>query len=225
MASNPLEHSAFDSEIFGIRFLRVTDPDPQRVADALRSEQGPLIVDLKLDAADQKLAADFASVGFRKAAVMVSLSQPVSPEQTDLKVQTALTLSDQDLLAHAEGFMFQRFRQDPRIDRKSVIHLMTTWISNSLAGRRKTVAIGRNFCTYSIAEDTLTIDLLSVLDTGRGIGLQLLMAIQMAAKAATASTLHVTTEAENSRALGLYVRAGYVPVSSSLALHWVRPNG
>jgi len=220
-----LQYSAFDSAIFGLRFLRVTAFDVSALADEIAAEpyDVPLVIDAKIPASDSATIDALRGLGFEKAATMVELSWQARALHIDLPhVETELQLSADDLTAHAEQFIYQRFYQDPRISRSATVKLMHTWIANSLGGRRKSVSMGRNFCTYALNDDRVTIDLLSCIDRGQGIAAQLLVAVQGIAVQTGLPAVHVTTEAENMVALKTYVRAGFVPCATAVALHFVR---
>lgn len=224
MVDQALVHSSFDSEIFKMRFLRVVDPNPTKVLEELESENGPIIVDLKIDAFNQKKITEFLRLGFRKSTTLITLLRPVDSAAVDPEATRKIFLSDTDLTDHAKGFIFQRFKQDPAFSSQIITHFMRTWVKNSLGGRRDTLAIGKNFCTFYTDRDTLKIDLVSVLDRGQGIGKRLLSSVMAVAAQKGLSNLEVTTEAENTHALRLYIQSGYVPNASWVALHLVRKN-
>ncbi|MCG7522019.1 GNAT family N-acetyltransferase [Ruegeria sp. Ofav3-42] len=224
MTGCALQHLDFDSAIFGRDVLRVVRPDSRRVQAELQEKSGALMVDAKLSSACFDQIAAFERLGFRRVATLITLeASPLSEPPEDIP-DRSLQLSDNDLKHHAEGFVFQRFRQDSMIDSELAKEFMRLWITNSLAGRRETLARGSNFCTYCVTDQTLVIDLLSVIEPGRGIAGQLLQAIRSEGAARSATRVRVTTEAENSRALHSYVNAGFVPVMSETALHLVRDD-
>lgn len=223
-----LVYSQFDSDIFGADFWRVVGADADAVAREIAGLNADvaLIVDAKLPAGQRDSIAKFQALGFCKAAVMIELVQPAprdlpAPAMVP-KTVAHLTLAPAVLRQHAENFIFQRFRQDPQLPQAASIKLMEIWIKNALAGRRNVVAIRNNFCTYSIADAALTIDLLSCIDRGQGVATQLLTAVMAVARAAGVGQVRVTTEAENVIALRTYIRAGFVPENSTVALHFVR---
>ena len=218
-----LEWCEFDSEIYGVDFYRALTSDVGLVADAIAALQAPTVVDLKLDSSDPNIVDAFAALGFRKASVLVELELKVSSNVVaDKEALDRLELKDADLEAHAQGFRFQRFRQDGRLPEAASVRLMRSWIANSLAGRRETCAIGRNFCTFSVAEKRLTIDLLSCIDQSQGVAGRLLDSVHSEAAQRGMSEIRVTTEAENVAALRTYVRAGFRPAKSWAAMHYVQ---
>ena len=105
---------------------------------------------------------------------------------------------------------------------EGAVELMRRWITNSLAGRREVLAIGRNFCSYAVDDARLTIDLLSCPDAGQGVAGRLLTSIHAQAAARSCVEMRVTTEAENIAAMRVYQRAGFVPMQSWAAMHLVR---
>ena len=216
--------SEFDSAVFGVPFYRVTATDPAALPAAFQGlPAGPLIVDAKVaaDAVDMIGALD--SLGFRKASTLVEFAAaPSGDAGQDDDVARMLDLSEADLDEHARGFRFQRFRQDPRLPRERSMALMRQWIANSLGGRREVLALGRNFCTFAVDGGRLTIDLLSCPEAGRGMAGRLMRAVHAEAAARGCGEVRVTTEAENTVAMRVYLRAGFLPVSSWAAMHLVR---
>lgn len=217
--------SDFDSEIFGVDFYRVVSNEIGLVRheiEVLPRER--LIVDAKIAADDLGLVAGLGAIGFRKASTLVEFeTKPAADTAADPDLSRSLELGSEDLDAHARGFRFQRLMQDVRLDRARTTELMRRWIKNSLAGRRETLAIGRNFCTFSVDRQRMTIDLLSCLDKGQGIGGRLLRSVHAEATARGCTEVRVTTEAENIGAMRLYSAAGFRPVAAWAAMHLVRP--
>jgi hypothetical protein len=217
--------SDFDSDVFGVEFYRVISNDVELIrsaTDALPKEG--VIVDAKVPADDMGLVAGLDAIGFRKVSTLVEFeTKPAAGSAADPDLSRSLELGSEDLEAHATGFRFQRLMQDVRIDRARTSELMRRWIVNSLAGRRETLAIGRNFCTFSVHDGRLTIDLLSCLDKGQGIGARLLRCVHAEAAARGCTEVRVTTEAENITAMRLYSAAGFRPVAAWAAMHLVRP--
>lgn len=216
--------SDFDTEVFGCPFYRLVGSDAARIVEALDAlGSGPLMVDAKVSAEDSDLLHALEKAGFHRAATMVEFSAtPASGAGPDPEACDSLVLEASDLRSHAEGFRFQRFRQDGRIPVARSVAFMERWIANSISGRRRTLAIARNFCTFSVADGTLTIDLLSCLDTGRGMAGRLLRSVHGIAWRADCREMRVTTEAENARAMRSYTSAGFRPAASHVALHLVR---
>jgi hypothetical protein len=162
--------------------------------------------------------------GFRRAATMMELTAPPSDVSAAAGFTRKLELSTEEMNAHAAGFTFARFAQDSLAPAGAGRRLMAAWITNSLAGRRQVLAEGRNFCTYALDGGELVIDLLSCIDRERGSAARLLAGIRAVAAEASAEIVRVTTEAENIPALRSYLRAGFTPVASRLALHLHHPG-
>lgn len=224
MPGRAIVRSDFDSAAFGVEFFRVATREAAAIADAVLSlPEGPLIVDAKVAADDFAMIAVLDAAGFRKASTLVEFgASPDKARSPDSDVRREVSLTASDLDAHAQGFRFQRFRQDSRIPAAGSVELMRRWITNTLAGRREVLALGRNFCSYAVDGSRLTIDLLSCADAGQGVAGRLLTAIHAEAAARGCSELRVTTEAENIVAMRVYLRAGFVPVRSWAAMHLVR---
>ncbi|MEQ9040545.1 MAG: hypothetical protein RIE24_19560 [Silicimonas sp.] len=227
MGEPAIVRSAFDSDIFGVEFFRVVTPDTAAVVEAVRNLTAErFILDAKFPADELDRAAALDAAGFRKASTLVEFATAPYPRATrDPEQASELRLGDDDLDAHAAGFRFQRFMQDGRIPKAGSEALVRRWIANSLSGRRETLAIGRNFCTFAVDEGRLTIDLLSCLDTGQGMSGRLLACIHAEAASRGCGEVRVSTEAENAPAMRAYVRAGFRPVRSWAAMHLVQLAG
>ena len=224
MTGPGIVRSEFDSEIFAVNFFRVVSDDAAVITQAAKAlPDGPLIADAKVAAGDFEAISALGAAGFRKISTLVEFAaEPKAGVMAGDGVARQLVLSEGDLEAHAQGFRFQRFRQDPLIPANRSVELMRRWIANSLAGRREVLAIGRNFCSFAVDRNCLTIDLLSCLDAGQGMAGRLLDAIHAEAVDRRCSELRVTTEAENVAAMRVYLRAGFSPVLSWGAMHLVR---
>ena len=225
MPGSGVVRSDFDSEIFGVDFYRVVSNEIDLVRSAIEAlpEKG-VIVDAKFPADVLSLVSGLDDLGFRKVSTLVEFeTKPAGDTAGDPALSRSLKLNPEDLEAHARGFHFQRLMQDVRMDRARTVELMRRWITNSLAGRRETLAIGRNFCTFAVVERRMTIDLLSCLDKGQGIGGRLLRSVHAEAAARGCTEVRVTTEAGNIGAMRLYSAAGFRPVAAWAAMHLVRP--
>jgi GNAT superfamily N-acetyltransferase len=146
----------------------------------------------------------------------------VDERPSDTTVASRLDLPESALQQHAANFTFDRFSLDPMLPREGTRRLYANWVRNSLGGRKQIVHSGMNFCTLAIKDGTATIDLVSVLDHGRGIGRTLVAGATRYARDQGAKELFVTTECENTRAWNLYVRAGFVPAKFTSAFHLVQ---
>jgi len=230
MSGGSLYFSSFDSDVFRVPFFRLTSVDAAELADELQVEKskGPMIADAKIAAGDVAQERRLIGLGFRRVTTQVELTATIGTQWSGAQAAgftDSLVLDATDLTAHAASFVFSRFLQDPFIPRADAVRFMETWINNSLNGRRKVVAIGRNFCTYQLRETALEIDLLSCLDRRAGIATRLLSAIRTIAANADLPAVQVVTEAENVPALRTYVLSGFVPSKATLAMHLVHGYG
>ena len=225
MTTKSLSYSEFDSDVFGVRFFRLTSADAEGLADELEKEKsrGPMIVDAKVVAGEREQELRLVKLGFRKVTTIVELfakaSKPPSGE-VGPEVVDSLTLNAADLRAHAASFVFQRFRQDPLIPPEDAIRFMETWIANSLGGRRQVLAIGRNFLTYRRLESEIELELMSCLDRNVGMATGLVSAAKSIASD-LGLPMRTATEAENMPAMRVHFSHGFLPSKATLALHLV----
>jgi RimJ/RimL family protein N-acetyltransferase len=230
MSSDCLSLLKFDSDVFGVPYYRVTLIDAPELADELaeRQSHGPLIADAKLAAGDVEQEGRFTRLGFRRVSTQHRLIAKCAEDNGTLdtvQMSDRLALDPADITAHAASFRFSRFFQDPMVPPEDALRFMETWISNSLNGRRKVVAIGRNFCTYHERDAAIEIDLLSCLDRKQGIAARLLAAVREIAFSEGLPAVHVVTEGENAPALRTYASAGFGLSEALLAMHLVhRPD-
>ncbi len=230
MTTKSLSYSEFDSDVFGVRFIRVTSVDAAELADELEEEKstGPMMADAKIAAGDTARERRLIGLGFRRVTTQVEFTAIIGIQWIGAQaaaVTDSLVLDATDLTAHATSFVFSRFLQDPFVPRADAVRFMEAWISNSLSGRRKVVAIGKNFCTYQLRETSLEIDLLSCLDRRGGIATRLLSAIRTIAANAGLPAVHVVTEGENVPALRTYMSSGFFPSKATLVFHLVHGHG
>jgi hypothetical protein len=224
--SGPLKYLEFDSDIFGIPFYRIANPDHRQLSNALRraASRGQFAIDAKVDTTDRRCIARLERLGLVRICTQITLVDdrlPVATQRSDPEVvlSDCLEMDARTISAHAEGFRFARFNQDPRLPRTDVRRHMRRWIANSLGGTFQVLSIGRNFCTFRLVGDDLTIDLLSCLDTRRGYARRLLFSLAETGAVMGARRIHVTTEAENLAALRLYLACGFFPFRSTTCLH------
>lgn len=227
-----MEHitrSAFDADAFGVPFYRVHQVDAATIADdlrAIRERDRSFIVDAKLPADDLTAAPLLWSLGFRKVCMQITLRHDLRgalEPAADVAVVPTLALPEEAIARHAANFTFDRFSLDPLIPRERTRRLYTSWITNSLTGRKLVAHSGPDFCTLGVKDGVASIDLVSVLSHGRGIGKRLVAGALHHARQQGATELLVTTECENTRAWNLYTRAGFVPFRFTSAFHLVQP--
>jgi GNAT superfamily N-acetyltransferase len=145
----------------------------------------------------------------------------------ETEICSRLDLSEELLWRHARNFRYDRFSLDPLLPREGVTRLFYQWVRNSLTSGSKEIACcGPNFCTFRRQDEGyVAIDLVSVLDQGKGIGKALLARVLRAAVEKGAVGVHVTTECENYAAWNLYLKLGFLPTAFTSAFHLVRLPG
>ena len=232
MTGSALVYQAFDSDAFGVPFYRLADrADPRlppRLADeiAALSAAGPVVVDAKLAEHERDATAALKALGFRPVCMQIGLSHDLETDGTmrgssDVRIVPRLDLDAATLRAHARGFRFARFLQDPCLPRAASQRLMARWIANSLGGRRSVAALGHDFCSFEDRGREVVIDLLSCLETGKGHATALLQAVLAHARDQAAGRVRVVTEAENRRSLAVYERNGFRRGGRFVVLHLV----
>src|ERR1035437_4107245 len=186
-----------------------------------------LDVDAKVPASDIQNCHLLMSLGFRTVAMMIRLTHSLggsleAPARAGIVPR--LDLPEAAIWRHARNFRYDRFSLDPLLDAQGVARLFFRWIANSLTqGRQRVVHIGSDFCTFALRPDgSAVIDLVSVLEHGKGIGKALVAATIDEARRLGASALHVTTECQNLPAWKLYLRSGFQPADFTCAMHLVR---
>ena len=95
------------------------------------------------------------------------------------------------------------------------------WIRNSLGGRKRVVHRGTGFCTFAEGETEVRLDLLSVLDSGAGIGKDLIVTLVGHCRSRGKRPIAVVTECENPRAWQLYQRTGFALHRFLSVFHYV----
>lgn len=207
--------SEFDSRHFQLPAYRV-----KNVSDSLCDQvkklveqHGQVFVDAKIDGSDLNSQNLLLKAGFRKICNQVLLvaldPKTIQSEIAGAKIRESLELEYVDVRRHSENFVFDRFHQDIRLPVAKVNSLFGEWISNSLSGSKSVCCIGRDFCTFSVYEKEIVIDLVSVIEGGKGVGTKLLQHLKCYAQKVGASQICVTTEVENERALRLYIKNGF----------------
>jgi len=181
-----------------------------------------IFADLKSPASDLETASDALTRSFRKICTQVELSHHLTKvDSADRVVVTdSLALANDEHRAHAEHFLTSRFRQDPHIPSEVANNLYAAWIANSLGGRKRIASLGVNFCSFDDKDGVRHIDLLSVLDKGRGYATELLRAVASDAKSSGLRKILVTTEVENEPAMKAYRAAGFEIESFNSVFHF-----
>jgi len=170
-----------------------------------------IFADLKVAASDLETAHAALQRSFRKICTQVELFHPLEHLEfhEEVSFSDSLELTDAQRRAHAEHFRACRHRQDPLIPTPISIDLYTAWISNSLNGAKRVAALGVNFCSFGDGNGIRQIDLLSVIDKGRGYATRLLGAVASDAKRKGLREVCVTTEIENEASLKAYKAAAF----------------
>jgi GNAT superfamily N-acetyltransferase len=214
----------FDEAAFGRPFFRITAPDDP----GWEEEWAKLLVAHPDAMADARCPVDARSTldrldraGFRRICTQVAFERASDPAALALPVQERLALSDAEILEHARGFRFSRFRQDARVPPERADAWMAAWLRNSVSGRKRVVAHERGLATFATDPEagTLVIDLVSVCGGGRGVGRRLMSGVLAVAAASGSSRVVVRTEAENVPAMRLYTGVGFRQVESVACLH------
>jgi Acetyltransferase (GNAT) family len=182
----------------------------------------PVFADLKVAASDLETAREAMQRSFRKICTQVELFHPLEPIEPDEEVSFGdrLDVTDDQRRAHAEHFRACRHRQDPLIPTPAAIDLYTDWIANSLGGGKRVAALGVNFCSFADGNGIRQIDLLSVIEKGRGYATRLLKAVASDAKRKGLREVCVTTEIENEASLKAYKAAAFQMRAFNCVFHF-----
>ena len=170
-----------------------------------------IFADLKVTASDLETAHQALQRSFRKVCTQVELVHPLEhvEHHEEVSFGDRLEVTDDQRRAHAEHFRACRHRQDPLIPTPTAIDLYAAWIANSLGGGKRVAALGVNFCSFADGNGIRHIDLLSVIENGRGYATRLLNAVASDAKRKGLREVCVTTEIENEASLKAYKAAAF----------------
>jgi len=228
MSSPLIISSEFDREAFGVPFYRVTDPTGASLEEEIAALRcPPVIIDAKVASNDRAAGHRLILAGFQKICMQITLACKPSDSNAsvpaDVEIVPVYPMHADILAAHAQNFRYDRFGLDPRISSEGSKRLYEAWLANSLAGRngKTTAHLGDNVCTFACHGEEIVIDLMSVLDHGKGIGTALMKAIVCFAGEKGMNRVRVTTECENVPAWKLYRKCGFVPVSYTSVFHLV----
>ena len=186
------------------------------------SRREPIFADLKFAASDLETAHDALQHSFRKICTLVELTHSLAQVEPieGVVFSDHLDLTKSDQRAHAEHFHACRFRQDPLIPTRIAVDLYAAWIGNSLNGGKRVAALGINFCSFADIDGIRHIDLLSVIEKGRGYGTRLLKAVAYDAKLSKLRQVSVTTEIENEPSIKAYTAAAFDIRAFSSVFHF-----
>jgi GNAT superfamily N-acetyltransferase len=230
MTDDCLVRQDFDSAAFGRPFFRMRrfDADRLPVELAAHAAHSDVMVDAKLPADRVEQSLFLQRLGFRKVSTQIALSRRVDGAEhgeDGARISARLALAPEEIARHAANFVYDRFALDIAIDRAGHDAFFARWIANSLSGARHRIADRPGgFLTFRDEGDALRIDLLSVLDKGKGIGRGLLRAVLAHGGRLGRARVDVVTECENRPAIRLYLALGFVPVGFQSALHFGRPS-
>ena len=224
-----LARQGFDSEAFGLDFHRVirfSYPDLTREVGLLRP---PFMADAKLPVRDIAGAKALQAIGFRKICVQPTFVLELGGPPSVLSEAEPIALVDltpEDLEAHAANFIYSRFGLDPQITEAERIAHQRKWLVNTMASPdiRKILGLGsqpgvRAFVSFKVREGQAAIDLVSVLDPGRGMGSSLMARLKTWAASSGLSRIEVTTESENMPACLFYQKNGFRLARATVAFH------
>ena len=237
--------SAFDSELFGLRWgrLRATAADVERTpAAALRAEADAYaFADGRLPASARGALRRLLEAGFWTGDVVVALDRPLGPAPQGEPAEPGVFAVRAATAADAEGLRpiavelarVSRFAREPALGPGAAERLYDRWIANSLAreaAREVLVAEnedGRLAALVTLApaaERMVELVLVGVAPGFRGRGAaDLLVGASVAWAAKTGATgLLVRTALENVPAQRLYQRCGFRTREASWVLHRAR---
>ena len=226
--SPAVKFQQFDTDAFGVPFYRVTNWRSTDLKSDISMLVGapPVIVDAKLPAEDIETSACLTKLGFSKVCTQIELFHALdgpqrAPERS--KIRATVVFPEAVIRAHVAHFAFDRFALDINLPAGGHDTLYERWMRNSLEGGRCSIALRENnFITFRDAPASVKIDLVSVLDKGRGIATDLLNAILCHARERKARHVEVVTECENLPAVRLYLKAGFKPSRFYSVFHFVR---
>jgi len=217
----------FDSAAFSIPYFRVVRFDELQLREeiAALATMSPVVADCKVSAGDVATSHWLMRLGFRKICMQITLRHNLEMQapalESDATIAGKLDLDDDTMWAHARNFRQDRFSLDPLLPAEGRHRLYYQWLRNSLGGARQVAHRGRGICSFSKEGEHITIDLVSVLEKGRGNGARLVNAVIDYARRSGASDVRVTTECENTTAWNLYQRLGFVTETFTSVFHLV----
>jgi GNAT superfamily N-acetyltransferase len=217
---------AFDTEVFGVPYHRIVTWDRDGLSAELPAllQMRPVIIDAKVPASASEASRFLQGFGFRLVCVQTALRHDLSSSPTaalPIEIHDRLSLSDEVVRRHVENFVTDRFSLDAQIGREPRDRLFDRWIRNSLSGAMKASCYGLNFCSFKIVGDTGVVDLLSVLEKGRGIGKALVASVLEHARQTRLRDVTVVTECGNDAAWRLYQGCGFGVTGFTSCFHYV----
>lgn len=219
----------FDTDIFGLPFYRVVDPDPRPLSDELDRvvELPAYFVDAKAPAEDIELSRFLQDQGFAKACLQPRFAYvPAAPPKNapDPEATAEGRLSPEDLDRHAQNLRYQRFNLDNRVPPEKARLFQRRWLENSMASATVLkVYHGPDFISFKTVGGDIVIDIVSVLTPGRGAGTALLDRVKTHAFRSGARRVLVTTECENLPACRFYLKNAFTLEAMTACFHLVKP--
>ena len=226
-----LEHSTFDTQAFGwpTFVLRAGQRNLDEIIDEIpdRLAKGQFLI-AKLPADDVAGTRAMLAAGMRKVCVQIELIRDLHAPSTSTPPSAPsdrVAFDQSTIRAHAGNFRFDRLSVDPAITEAQRLAFYQAWVENSTDGRMGVLSEGSAFLSYKSTGSALHIDLLSVLEAGRGTASRLLAKLEKRAEDSGLSLIEVVTETENRRAVAVYMRAGYAIRKFISVFHGVVRNG
>lgn len=205
----------FEYEIFKVPFFRITDFDLDTLDRELAqvdSENEKYIIDTKMNSHLYDNDIFLQKHGFRKVCMQVELiAKPKKvTDNGGAVIEKVVKMDPAVIRKHAEGFIYDRFSLDAMLSVEKKNERFSLWINNSLLNENIYVCrIGDNFCTFKDKGDILFIDLVSVIDAGKGFGTKIMNAVLDFAFEHKKTAVHVITECENIASVALYKKCGF----------------
>ena len=215
MQTQAFTFQQFDSDIFGCPYFRLdsTNPEEIKAGFSILAKDKDWIADAKIDSTNKSLNLCLQQLGFRKVCTQIQLifylNNKISPVNNVL-IQKSVILTDALIDKHVHNFTYDRFTLDFQmpIDKRNLLY--ERWIRNSLNNFEYPKAVqGANFISTKKFNESLKLDLSSVLEHGKGIGSNLLSALKNYAQNQGLKKLTVITECENINAVKFYIANGF----------------
>lgn len=224
-----IEKQNFDSEVFGFPFYRVKKYNIRLVkSDFIKlKDESPIIIDAKIDSNRKDFDHFFQQLGFKKvcmqAELELTLDDITESDNSDIKIDFNISWPDKIIKKHAKNFIYDRFSLDYFIDDKKKDLLFYRWIKNSLLNKKiNIIYFDNNFCSFKEKNNEIIIDLISVINKGKGIGTLLIKKLIYYAKRNGYKKIKVVTECENISAISFYQKNGFKIIKFYSCFHYAR---
>lgn len=214
---------------YQLRYSRtLTDDIYRALSDLLATEA---FITAKVNSEDIRTIVQLEAVGFYLVDTAVTLEAEILSD-VPLSTVTVREARTEDQLAIEElarrSFGFTRFHLDPSVDPKIANEIKAQWAGNFFRGARGDFMVVSEhageicgFCQLLLHDEkkTLTIDLIAVEQTRRGIGAATAMVLFKPSSCGPLTRRRVTTQVANIPSLRLYEKAGYRVAQSHYVLH------